>query len=264
MIAAIRIGASAPVPNWPLSDQAPQAANAARMAVQAAVSRWLQRKAAHNSGNMTRMINAFLFTLRSMSGLKARKPSAQVARNATPEADFFPNQAVSHSKARQPWFAQRTSSGAITSKPAESRSHQMIHREIKSDHATVPMRPAAPTATVAPSIALGPRLTTVNFAARAGVSNVSRPADQRFIKQAPTTASSVAAAATDNPTMESAEVGSAKAVGAWAAKPAAKIAGQIRRPRMSIAANANPGAVAMGIVPEWIAVSAASSLARAK
>jgi len=78
------------------------------------------------------------------------------------------------------------------------------------------------------------------------------------------TASSVAAAAIDKARMESAEVASAIVVGAWGAKAAAKIAGQIRSPRSRIAANANPGAGDMGMAPGWMAVSARSSFARAK
>src|SRR6516164_4052706 len=97
---------AAPTGPWP--DQAPHAANAARMSIHAAVSRWPQRIAAHNSGDTARILNVLLFTVSSSSGPKATKPVMLVARNAVPDDHVLPNKPSSRAEARKPSVAQRT------------------------------------------------------------------------------------------------------------------------------------------------------------
>ena len=70
------------VPNGPLSGQAPQTAKTDKTSVQTAVSRWLQRTAAHNSGNTASRLSAVLLIGNSSSGLKPIKPNTPVAKTA--------------------------------------------------------------------------------------------------------------------------------------------------------------------------------------
>src|ERR1700693_4723744 len=71
----IRKDPSGVAPNGPGSGQAPQTANADKITVHAAAARWLQRRAAHNSGDTATTPKAPLFTGSSSSGLNATKPT---------------------------------------------------------------------------------------------------------------------------------------------------------------------------------------------
>src|SRR5262249_60553439 len=108
-----------------------------------------------------------------------------------------------------------------------------------------------PALRAAPIVALGRRPTGRNLARPAAVSKVLRPWDQALIRQPPTIAASVLPAATlrDNK-IESATRASAISVGMPTANAAAKIAGQMRRPRKRTAAKARPAGGQMGTALE--------------
>src|SRR5262249_15353413 len=178
----VRKGFSVPVTNASLAGQAPQTAKPERMSVDVTASRWLHHNAAHNSGNRANRAKALLGTGSSNSGLNARKPTTPAARNGAADATFLPNETGSGLDVRESPVAQRTTTGAMTSMPLASRSHHVSQRAIKSDHAVDPARHMAPTPTVAPSIALGPRLTIANLITPADVWKTVRRSDQISIR----------------------------------------------------------------------------------
>ena len=85
-------------------------------------------------------------------------------------------------------IAQSTTTGAMIRPAAASASHQVT--EVASHPAGLPnstssAKIAPASAAAEPSIAVGAKAMSANFAAPAAVSNVRRPFDQRLISQAP-------------------------------------------------------------------------------
>src|SRR5215470_10993805 len=115
-----------------------------------------------------------------------------------------------------------------------------------------------PTPTVALIGAAASRLINANRVTPAGVSNVARPSDQRFVRYPPTRHSSVL------PSAMSAAVESEPAVVALASRAATKTAGHIRYPHSSAEASASPVGGQMGVALGFIDASSRPSFAAAK
>src|SRR5262249_35137490 len=121
--------------NGPPTANVPQAAKHERMRTAVAVSRPPHRRAAHNSGSAARNPNALLFTLCSMSGLKAIRPTAVAATMVAPEANT-----LSKLKPRKSSIAHSTTTGVITSAPAAPRSHHGAPMAREFTHPRSPAR----------------------------------------------------------------------------------------------------------------------------
>src|SRR6266511_3766809 len=147
--------------------------------------------------------------------------------------------------------------GVITSAPARSPSHQVSQIEPKFGRSAQPASVRLPTPIVALN-AVGKKLMNEKRATPAGFVKVSRPPDQRLTSQAPVSPSSML------PAPIAADVASEPAVVALAAKAAIRIAGAIRYPRSSTAANASPVAGQIGVALGLIEASAKPALARTK
>jgi hypothetical protein len=70
----------------------------------------------------------------------------------------------------------------MTSAPARSPIHHVVHIDLTSDQSAYPAKLKLPTPTVALMTVLGTKQITANLATPAGVSNVLRPSDHRLIK----------------------------------------------------------------------------------
>ncbi len=231
----------------------PQIVKPVRIKLTVAVSRGPRLSAAHTSGRIARKPSGLEYSERGSSGLKATAPTATAQAMTAPAAANS-----SRRKAPRQFCAHSTIAGVTTSAPAASPSHQVTQIGEKFCHAAKPATLSVTTPTVALITVAGPTTTSANFATPAGVRKVSRPPAQCRISRPPTTASSVL------PTAISAEVSKVPAVVALAAKAAATIAGQTRKPPSSTAASAMPLGAQIGLALGLTEASRRPSLANTK
>src|SRR5919201_1483164 len=171
-------------PNGPPCKVVPQIAKHARMNDTVAVSRCPPRRAAHISGRTAKNASAARLAVCSNRGLKATVPAAIVVA-------IIGTERSSSSRCRAGVSVHNTMTGVITSAPAKSPSHHVIHIDAKLDDSAYPVRPRLPTPMVALVIVLGPKLIKVNLATPIGVLKVFLPSDHRLIRYPPMTASIV-------------------------------------------------------------------------
>src|SRR5258708_34979575 len=118
--------------------------------------------------------------------------------------------------------AQSTMTGALISVPLASANHRAVHAAIGLVRLTSLASTRPTMAMVALITAVAPKAMRANFATPSGVTNVSRPCDQRLISHAP------ASAATGVPSAIQAASDSEPLPTAGEKNAPTKIAGQIR------------------------------------
>jgi hypothetical protein len=148
--------------------------------------------------------------------------------------------------------------GVITSAPAKSPSHHVIHIDARLDDSAYPARLRLPTPMVALVIVLGPKLIKVNLATPIGVSKVFRPLDHRLIRYPPITPSIVL------PKAMAQEVYIEPAVMKFTRSAPVKIAGQIRYRNSRTDAKARPVGGHIGVALGCMEASVRLSFATTK
>src|SRR5215471_11587392 len=111
----------------PPTEAVPHTAKHARISEVVAVSRWLRRSAAHISGKTAKKANGALFAVCSISGLKAIRPTTMAVPKTAQDCIHSCRtedrvKVVVHSKI----------TGVMTSAPAKSPIHHVIHIDAKS------------------------------------------------------------------------------------------------------------------------------------
>ena len=127
-----------------------------------------------------------------------------------------------------------TIAGVMTSAPARSPIHHVVHIDRNSDQSAYPAKLKLPTPKVALMMVLGMKQISTNLARPAGVSNVLRPSDHRLMKYAPTKLSSVLPVAIANDVLID------PAVVTLATRAPKKMAGETRYPNSNMVPRAYP------------------------